>query len=73
MGFVTTAAEIMAFLKSKGYHVEKGRGRHGVKMVKGSHRIAIPAHSRDMAIGTTNGILGQAGYIINDMMEWRRE
>ena len=72
MGFVTTADEIIAFLKSKGYHVETGRGRHGIKMVKGSQRIAIPTHSRDIATGTASGILRQAGYTINDMMGWRR-
>jgi predicted RNA binding protein YcfA (HicA-like mRNA interferase family) len=73
MGFVTTAAEIMAFLVSKGYHKETGRGRHGVKMAKGNHKIPIPQHAKkDMAPGTANHILIQAGYTIDDLIEWRR-
>jgi len=39
MGFVTTAAEIIAFLHSKGFTIETGRGRHGTKLVKGKQRI----------------------------------
>jgi predicted RNA binding protein YcfA (HicA-like mRNA interferase family) len=72
MGFVITAAEIVAFLASKGYHKETGRGRHGMKMVNGSTRIPIPAHAGDMPIGTAKNILAQCGYMINDVMEWRR-
>ena len=72
MGFTITASELIAFLRSKGYTIQTGRGRHGTKAVKGNHRIPIPAHSRDIAVGTANGILAQAGYTINDLMEWRR-
>jgi predicted RNA binding protein YcfA (HicA-like mRNA interferase family) len=73
MGFVTTADEIIAFLRSKGYKEETGRGRHGVKMVKGGNKISIPAHKGNMRIGTASGILAQAGYSINDVMNWRRQ
>jgi predicted RNA binding protein YcfA (HicA-like mRNA interferase family) len=72
MGFVTTAAEILAFLRSKGFTIETGHGRHGTKAVRGKQKISIPMHSRDLATGTANGILAQAGYTINDLMEWRR-
>ncbi|GHV26882.1 hypothetical protein FACS1894167_00930 [Synergistales bacterium] len=73
MGFVTTTAEIMAFLASKGYHKETGRGRHGVKMVNGLTRIPITAHKRDIATGTARGMLAQAGYSPDDLMEWRNK
>ena len=72
MGFVTTAAEIMAFLASKGFHKETGRGRHGVKMARGSMRISIPAHKNDLAHGTAKNILASAGYTPDDLMDWRR-
>jgi len=72
MGFVTTAAEIIAFLKSKGYHVETGRGRHGTKIVKGNHRIPLPMHGGTLDKGTARKILSDAGYKPNDLMEWRR-
>ncbi|MDR0649603.1 MAG: type II toxin-antitoxin system HicA family toxin [Synergistaceae bacterium] len=62
----------MAFLVSKGYHKETG-GSHGVKMAKGGNRISIPMHKRDLKTGTANGILAQAGYTINDFMNWRRQ
>ena len=71
MGFTITATELMAFLRSKGYTIQTGRGRHGTKAVRGGQKISIPMHSRDIAIGTANGILAQTGYTINDVMEWR--
>jgi predicted RNA binding protein YcfA (HicA-like mRNA interferase family) len=62
----------MAFLSSKGYHKETGRGRHGVKMVMEPIKIPIPAHPGNIPIGTVKKILSQAGYSIDDAMEWRR-
>jgi predicted RNA binding protein YcfA (HicA-like mRNA interferase family) len=72
MGFTITAAEIIAFLVSKGYHKETGRGRHGVKMVIGSTRIPIPSHPGDLNSFTAKNILSMAGYTVNDVMDWRR-
>jgi predicted RNA binding protein YcfA (HicA-like mRNA interferase family) len=71
LGFTITAAELIAFLVSKGYHKETGRGRHGVKMVLGSTRIPIPVHRRDIPKGTINDILGRAGFDPDDVIEWR--
>jgi predicted RNA binding protein YcfA (HicA-like mRNA interferase family) len=71
MGFTITATELMAFLAAKGYHKETGRGRHGVKMVMGGMRISIPAHSRDLRVGTATSILAQAGYTTDDFIKWR--
>jgi predicted RNA binding protein YcfA (HicA-like mRNA interferase family) len=71
MGFTITAAEIMAFLASKGFHKETGRGKHGVKMVSGETRISIPIHRRDVSKGTADNILKQAGYTSEDVMKWR--
>ncbi|MDR1874680.1 MAG: type II toxin-antitoxin system HicA family toxin [Synergistaceae bacterium] len=62
---------MMAFPASKGYVRETGRGKHGVKMV-GATRIPIPAHPGNMPTGTARKILAQAGYSINDVIEWRR-
>ena len=72
MGFTITAAELLAFLSSKGYTIQAGYERHGTKAAKGSHKIPIPRHSGTMADGTARGILAQAGFTINDVMEWRR-
>ena len=72
MGFTITTPELLAFLRSKGYTIQTGRGRHGTKAVKGNYRIPIPIHAGTMAGGTARGILAQAGYTINDVMEWRR-
>ena len=72
MGFTITAAELMAFLRSKGYTMQTGSGRHGTKAVRGAQRIPIPRHGGTMADGTVRGILAQAGYTTNDVMEWRR-
>jgi predicted RNA binding protein YcfA (HicA-like mRNA interferase family) len=71
VGFTITAAELMAFLKSKGFHVETKRGRHGVKAVKGAQRIPIPAHTGDLKKGTVDSILEKAGYTSNDVLIWR--
>jgi predicted RNA binding protein YcfA (HicA-like mRNA interferase family) len=71
MGFTITAAELIAFLASKGFHKETERAGHGVKMVKGSLRLPVPAHVGDMKSGTVKDILRKAGYTGNDVMEWR--
>ena len=73
MGFVTTAAEILAFLRSKGFTIESGQGKHGTKAVRGEQKISIPMHPGDMAIGTADRIIKKAGYTINDVMEWRQQ
>jgi predicted RNA binding protein YcfA (HicA-like mRNA interferase family) len=73
MGFTITAAELMSFLASRGYHKETGRGKHGVKMVKGGVRIPIPVHSGDLSDFTAKNILRMAGHTVNDVMDWRRD
>jgi len=73
MGFVTTAAEIMAFLRSKGFTIETGRGKHGTKALRGGHKIPIPMHSRALNKATACKILSEAGYRPDDLMEWRRK
>ena len=73
MGFVTTAAEIIAFLRSKGFAIETGRGRHGTKAVMEEQRIPIPLHPGDLPPGTARRILNIAGYTISDFLKWRRQ
>ena len=73
MGFTITAVELSAFLRSKGYTIQTGRGRHGVKAVKGGLRIPIPMHGGTLGKGVADKILSRAGYTINDVMEWRRQ
>jgi predicted RNA binding protein YcfA (HicA-like mRNA interferase family) len=72
MGFTITAAELMAFLTAHGFHKETRRGRHGVKMVKGAHKIPMPQHGGALTLGTARGILAQAGYKPQDVMDWRQ-
>ncbi|MDR1580218.1 MAG: type II toxin-antitoxin system HicA family toxin [Synergistaceae bacterium] len=60
----------MSFLASMGYHRETG-GKHGVKMVKDGNRVPIPAHKGNLPRGTAQHILEQAGYTVNDLMNWR--
>jgi len=73
VGFTITVAELLAFLRSKGYTVQTGRGRHGTKAVNGNHRIPIPIHGGTLGKGLVSTILDQAGYTANDVMEWRRQ
>jgi predicted RNA binding protein YcfA (HicA-like mRNA interferase family) len=73
MGFTITVTELLAFLRSKGYTMQTGRGRHGTKVVKGKHRISIPMHGGTLAKGTARRILADAGYTPDDLMEWRRK
>ena len=73
MGFTVTVAELLAFLRSKGYTIQTGRGRHGTKAVKGKHKIPIPRHGGTLAKGTADDILSEAGYSPEDVMEWRQK
>ena len=54
MGFTVTVAELLSFLRSKGYTIQTGRGRHGTKAVMGNHRISIPRHGGTLAKGTAH-------------------
>ena len=74
MGFTITVAELMAFLRSKGYTIRAGRGRHGTKAVKGNHKIPIPVHGGgELGKGVARKILAKAGYSPEDLMEWREQ
>ena len=73
MGFTVTVTELLAFLRSKGFTIQTGRGKHGTKAVKGNHKIPIPRHGGMLAKGTADGILAEAGYSPSDLMEWRRQ
>jgi predicted RNA binding protein YcfA (HicA-like mRNA interferase family) len=67
-----TIKELLAFLRSKGYDIKTGRGRHGTKAVKGNHKIPIPRHGSDVGKGVAHKILTDAGFTEYDVMEWRR-
>ena len=73
MGFNVTVAELLAFLRSKGYTIQTGRGRHGTKVVKGNHRIPIPIHGGTLGKGLARKILYKAGYTADDVMKWREQ
>jgi predicted RNA binding protein YcfA (HicA-like mRNA interferase family) len=73
MGFTITAAELIAFLTAQGFRKETGRGRHGVKMVKGKLRVPIPDHRLDMPKGTAVHVLLQAGFTPDDVIKWRNK
>jgi len=73
LGFTVTVAELLAFLRSTGYAIKTGRGRHGTKAIKGKHKIPIPIHGGIFAKGTARKILLDAGYEPEDLMEWRQQ
>ena len=73
MGFTVTAAELLAFLQSKGYTIQTGRGQHGTKAVKGRHKIPIPIHGGTLGKGLARKILAKAGYEPEDFMKWRQQ
>jgi hypothetical protein len=73
MGFTITVAELLAFLRTKGYTVQTGRGRHGTKAVNGNHKIPIPMHGGLLGKGTACKMLSDAGDGLDDFMEWRRQ
>ena len=72
MGFTVTVAELLAFLRFKGYTIQTGGGRHGTKVVKGNHKIPIPTHGGVLGKGTARKILSEAGYRPDDYMDWRQ-
>ena len=69
MGFTITTIELMAFLRSKGYTIQTGRGRHGTKAVKGEQEIPILRHGGTLGKGLAAAILNESGYTANDVME----
>jgi predicted RNA binding protein YcfA (HicA-like mRNA interferase family) len=73
LGFTVTVAEVLAFLRTKGYTVQTGKGKHGTKAVKGKQKIPIPIHGGGtLGKGVADKILSRAGYGLNDLIEWRQ-
>lgn len=55
-----TGAEMVGFLKSRGFELVRVRGSHHV-LAKGELRTVVPAHGGTMLkVGTLRGILGDA-------------
>ena len=74
MGFTVTVMELLAFLRSKGFTIQAGKGKHGTKAVRGKQKIPIPIHGGGvLAKGTLKSVLYKAGYTADDVMEWRQQ
>ncbi|MDO8588048.1 MAG: type II toxin-antitoxin system HicA family toxin [Armatimonadota bacterium] len=55
-----TSKELIRLLKQNGWSETHRRGSH-IKFSKGGKSVSVPYHNRDMAIGTVERILKQAG------------
>ncbi|MDR0648332.1 MAG: type II toxin-antitoxin system HicA family toxin [Synergistaceae bacterium] len=44
-----------------------------MKMSNGTRTTVVPMHTGDMKQKTVRGILVQAGFTVNDVMNWRQE
>lgn len=69
MGVTVMTAELIKFLKEKGYRFSH-QGRHMI-YVKGKHRVAVPAHRGAGDKGTLNAILTETGFKTKDIKDWR--
>lgn len=58
---------IIKVLESKGFNFIRQKGSHKLYR-KGSLRVTVPFHNKDLKPGTLKSILRQAG-IINDELE----
>jgi predicted RNA binding protein YcfA (HicA-like mRNA interferase family) len=70
MGFTITAGELKRFLEANGFYVVSQNGSH-LKMTNGARITVVPMHTGDMKQKTARGILAQAGFTVNDVMNWR--
>lgn len=59
--------QIIKVLESKGFNFIRQKGSHKLYK-KGSLRVTVPFHNKDLKPGTLKSILRQAG-IINDEFE----
>jgi predicted RNA binding protein YcfA (HicA-like mRNA interferase family) len=70
MGFTTTAMELRRFLEAHGFCGIGQNGSH-LKMTNGMRTTIVPMHTGDMKQKTARGILSQAGFTVNDFLNWR--
>jgi predicted RNA binding protein YcfA (HicA-like mRNA interferase family) len=70
MGFTITANELKQFLMANGFYAVNQSGSH-LKMTNGIRTTVVPMHTGDMKQKTARGILAQAGFTVNDVMNWR--
>jgi predicted RNA binding protein YcfA (HicA-like mRNA interferase family) len=70
MGFTVTAAELRRFLEAHGFKALSQNGSH-LKMGDGTRTTIVPMHTGDLKQKTARGILAQAGFTVNDVMNWR--
>lgn len=55
-----TSKQLIRLLKQNGWIETHQRGSH-IKFSKGGKSVSVPCHTRDMATGTVEAILKQAG------------
>jgi predicted RNA binding protein YcfA (HicA-like mRNA interferase family) len=70
MGFTITAMELRRFLEAHGFYAVSQNGSH-MKMTNGTRTTIVPMHIGDMKQKTARGILSQAGFTVNDVLNWR--
>jgi predicted RNA binding protein YcfA (HicA-like mRNA interferase family) len=67
------AAELVKFLKARGFRVDRQRGSHLILWHPDLRRsISVPMHTGcDLGRGLTLQILKQAGFSGDDFLNWR--
>jgi hypothetical protein len=60
-------------LKPQGRRIHHDNSDSRTKAVNGNHKIPIPMHGDLLGKGTACKILSEAGYGIDDFIEWRRQ
>ena len=68
------AAELIKFLKARGYVTDRQRGSHLILWHPGLRQsVSVPVHTGyDLGRGLTLQILKQAGFAAEDFLNWRR-
>ena len=61
--------DIIRALRKAGFEEHRQKGSHKI-FKKGNLRVTVPIHSRGLKKGTVHGIIEQAGFTIEEFIEF---
>ncbi len=63
-----SATDVVRALQRAGFRLDRQWGSH-LQLVKGSRRVTVPMHGKDVKPGTLRSILKQAGLAADDFAD----
>lgn len=70
MGLAVKTKEMIDFLISNGFEMDRQKGTSHAIFKKGNKTVPVPIHAKDIKTGTLSSILRQAGISKKELEKW---